>query len=78
MDIEPVVASNYEAKKDAPDNWRRPLNHYASIPWHIIHNELVPRGIMTAAGAIVDEKALRKWLSDSSGSLYRVRGGRVG
>lgn len=48
----------------------------ASIP-NVVLMELSKQGIVTPAGAVLDEPKFRRWLNDSDNRLFRTRAGTV-
>lgn len=77
QEITPLVELNKFKYNNAPDRYGNDIMHHvASIPFTLLP-ELEKKGIMTAGGRIIDEKALKAWLNDSDNRVFRTRPGRV-
>ena len=77
QDVEPLVELNKSLYNDTEKHtkygeWTR----IASIP-PVIVMELAKQGILSPAGAILDDKRYRKWLNDSDNRCFRTRAGKV-
>lgn len=75
-DVEPLVELNKAFVNDTPGNWRGDFHHVASIPL-VMLPELEKKGIMTAAGRILDRAKLREWLNDRDNQAFRTRPGKL-
>ena len=79
QDVEPLLEQNKRQYNNVSD-YRR----FAGERWHkvaslpnVIVMELAKQGILSYAGAILDEKRFRRWLNDSDNMLFRTRPGKV-
>ena len=74
MDVEPILETNkrfYNAESHKSSRkFKGDMKRVASIPMHI-YMELIAKGLDK------DQKALRKWLTDSENLAFRVGLGRV-
>ena len=75
QDVEPLIEVNKALHNDTPLRWGE-WNLVAQIP-SVIVMELAKQGIMSQAGAILDEARMKRWLNDSDNLAFRARHGRV-
>lgn len=79
QDVEPFLELNKAQYNDVSD-YRR----YGGEKWYKIATlpnvtimELARQGILSPAGAILDDARYRRWLNDSENRYYRTRPGKV-
>lgn len=75
QDVTALVEAN---KAIANDNagWKGDLHHVASFPLTIVM-DLAQQGIMSPAGAILDDARFRRWLNAPENRVWRVKYGQV-
>lgn len=79
QDVEPFIELNKAQYNNAPDYRRYGGEHWfkvASIP-SVVIMELSKQGILSPAGAILDDARFRRWLNDRDNLLFRTRPGKV-
>ena len=76
QDVTALIEANKVLSNAAEETWRGDMHRVASIPLSLMPM-LEKQGIMTKAGAILDEKKLRAWLNDADNRYFRTRGGYV-
>jgi hypothetical protein len=77
QDVDSITELNRALANDERTDWRgRKVHRVASIPVALLP-ELEKKGIMTAAGVILDKKALRRWLNDRDNLAFRTKLGRI-
>lgn len=75
QDVEYLIDVNKALSNDAPTRFGE-LTRVASIPATIVMR-LAQEGILTMAGAILDEPRFRAWLNDRDNQAFRTRTGKV-
>ena len=75
QDVGPLIELNKALANDAPLRWGE-FSHVASIP-AVIMMELAKQKIVTPAGVILDEPALRRFLNDRDNQFFRTRPGTL-
>ena len=75
QDIQSTLDLNKAIANDNTGKWGE-LAHVAHIPL-VILMDLAAKGIMTAAGRVLDDKKFRAWLNDPENRSFRVKHGRV-
>lgn len=77
QDVEPILEANKALWNSTEAHtrygeWQR----IASLP-NVIIMELSKQGILSAAGAVLDQERFRRWLNDRDNLLFRTRAGKV-
>ncbi len=77
QDVEPLVEFNKALYNETEKHTRYgEWTKFASWP-PVITMQLVQKGIMNWAGAILDDKKFRQWANDPENMYFRTRRGRV-
>lgn len=75
QDVEPLLEVNAALSNDTPLRWGE-WNLVAQLP-AVIVMELAKQGIMSQAGAILDDARMKRWLNDRDNRAFRTRHGHV-
>lgn len=70
QEVTPLVEGNKSIANDRKPGWKGDLHWVGSIPMNV-YMELKAKGILD------DQKALAKWLNDSSNRFFRTKLGRI-
>lgn len=75
QDLEYHIEATKSLQNDATGRYGE-LTRIASIP-AVIVMQLAQQGILSAGGAILDDKRFRAWLNDRDSRVFRTKLGRV-